>query len=192
MKAVILNGARPVDRDMDQIQEALTAEFKSGGWEVDPILLHTVIIAPCMGCFGCWTKTPGLCVIKDSGNDIAGKIINSDLVVILTPVTFGGYSSELKKILDRISCPIASPFFTKVHGEVHHQRRYDRYPHLLALGTLPEADPESEGIFTTLVERNSISMNSASHGAHVLVTGRSEELIKADVAEAVAGLEVVQ
>ena len=45
-----------------------------------------------------------------------------DLVIYLTPVTFGGYSSELKRMVDHQIQNI-SPFFTSVQGEIHHQRR---------------------------------------------------------------------
>jgi len=50
-----------------------------------------------MGCFGCWNKTPGTCVMKDDSAKIAKAVVNSDLLIFLTPITFGGYSSELKK-----------------------------------------------------------------------------------------------
>ena len=154
-------------------------------------LLHSLEIAPCMGCFGCWTKTPGVCVIKDAGNGLAEAILNSDLVVFLTPVTFGSYSSELKKVLDRIIC-LVSPFFKKIDGEVHHQARYDRYPHLLVLGTLPKPDRESERIFSTLVERNAISLHFQSHTARVFVSSREEDFIEAGIAQVLTELEVSQ
>jgi multimeric flavodoxin WrbA len=45
--------------------------------------------------------TPGECVIKDAGCDVARDVSHSDLVILLTPMSFGGYSSELKKAVDR-------------------------------------------------------------------------------------------
>ena len=35
---------------------------KYKGWE---IISDNGTIKPCIGCFGCWLKTPGRCVIKD-------------------------------------------------------------------------------------------------------------------------------
>jgi len=46
-------------------------------------------IAACVGCFGCWVKTPGNCVIDDYGRETTRKAIQSDLMVGLIPVTFG-------------------------------------------------------------------------------------------------------
>lgn len=31
--------------------------------------LSALRIANCVGCFGCWTKTPGRCVIRDDAAD---------------------------------------------------------------------------------------------------------------------------
>jgi len=52
-------------------------------------VLSNRTLGSCTGCFQCWLKTPGLCVIDDDGRLLAGKFIQSDLVVLLTPVTFG-------------------------------------------------------------------------------------------------------
>jgi hypothetical protein len=105
-----------------------------------------------------------LCRIDDTGRSVAASLINSDLVVYLTPVTFGGYSSELKKALDRSICLIL-PFFTRIDGEVHHQPRYECYPSLLGLGVLPAPDLEQERIFARLVERNAINLHAPSSAA---------------------------
>ena len=38
-------------------------------------------IANCMGCFGCWVKSPGKCVIRDDAVKIYPRIAESDHVL---------------------------------------------------------------------------------------------------------------
>ena len=111
MKATILNGALPGDTFVDAAGIALQDALQAEGWTVTPWTLRDEKSAYCLGCFECWTKTPGLCRIDDAGRDVAASVIGSDLAIYLTPITFGGYSSELKKAVDRIICLI-SPFFS--------------------------------------------------------------------------------
>ena len=110
MKAVIFNGAKEGDLTIKAIEKNIADQLTKERWEVEPIELRNMQIANCIGCFGCWVKTPGTCVINDDGRETTRKAIQSDLMVWLTPVTFGGYSSELKKALDRI-IPILLPYF---------------------------------------------------------------------------------
>ena len=81
----------------------------------------------------------------------------ADLIAFLTPVTFGGYSPELKKALDRIM-PVLLPFFMKIRGETHHPQRYPRRRRLLAVGTQKQEDAASESVFRELVRRNALNM----------------------------------
>ena len=99
--------------------------------------------------------------------DILRAYLGADIVVYATPVTFGGYSSHLKAILDRL-IPVLDPRFKVVGGEVHHRLRYGRYPRTIAVGTLPSPDPEAERLFTGLVARNGLNIHQAP-GAAVLV-----------------------
>jgi len=171
MKALILNGSLRDASVLDTIEEILFENLKGMGWSSDTFTLRKTAVARCLGCFGCWVKTPGICVINDAGREITRKMIQSDLLVLLTPVTFGGYSSELKKAMDRF-IPIVSPFFTRVHGEVHHRRRYGKYPRVLGIGEVPCDDPESEKIFRTLVRRNGINFYSPACEAAVVQSGQ--------------------
>jgi hypothetical protein len=172
MQATILNGALPGDRFVDAASAVLRDALQAEGWSVTSWTLRETRIAYCLGCFECWTKTPGLCRIDDTGCEVAASIIAGDLTIYLTPITFGGYSSELKKAVDRSICLI-SPFFTRIDGEVHHQARYDRYPSLLGVGVLPAPHPAQEQIFDTLVGRNAINLHAPRHSSAVLY--RSQE-----------------
>ena len=99
MKATILNGSLTDNGSVENIHKIVKDELHSKNWETESFILHRMKIAHCLGCFGCWDDTPGTCVIRDDGIDVASKVINSDLTIFLTPITFGGYSSELKKAL---------------------------------------------------------------------------------------------
>ena len=181
MHATILNGALDGDRFVDAVRDVLFADLSEHGWQVTCWQLRDCQIACCLGCFQCWTKTPGLCRIADDGHAVTASIIRSDLTVYLTPITFGGYSSELKKALDRSIC-LVSPFFLRVQGEVHHHPRYDRFPNLVAVGVLPAPDYEEETVFRRLVERNAINMHARAE-THVVYRSQSAEDLRLALAK---------
>ena len=173
MKVLILNGERMGESVTGLVHETVVHSLSLDGWPVETILLREKKIFRCTGCFGCWTKTPGVCVIDDFGRELARKVIQCDLMIYLTPITFGGYSSELKKAVDRFACPMLLPFFSKIDGEVHHKARYKPLPRLIGIGVLPRPEEESERIFAKLVERNAINLHSPA--AHSVVYYHSQD-----------------
>jgi multimeric flavodoxin WrbA len=180
MKAVILNGSRTGENGLKIISKVVSAELDTRGWTVEEIELQKLNITPCTGCFNCWIKTPGVCIYKDDALEVTKKIIQSDLVVLLTPVTFGGYSSELKKALDR-SLGIMLPYFTKIQGKTHHKKRYKTYPRMVAIGTLPKSDAGTERIFKELVSRNSINAHAPAFSAAVISAETNEKDIRREL-----------
>jgi multimeric flavodoxin WrbA len=159
MKAVFFKGSPPGGKDplSNRAAAAVMAKTKVLGWDMKAFALAAMDIRPCRGCFSCWVKTPGRCVIQDDEEQVLDAIAASDRVIWLTPVIFGGYAPELKKALDRI-IPILLPFFTRVRGETHHPLRYPRQRRLLVIGTQKQEDTESEGIFRRLVGRNALNI----------------------------------
>jgi multimeric flavodoxin WrbA len=90
------------------------------GWEV---ISDNGSIRPCAGCFGCWLKTPGRCVIKDGYERMGELLHKADELVVMTRYTYGGFSSFVKNVFDR-SIGYILPFFRIYKGEMHHQLRY--------------------------------------------------------------------
>jgi multimeric flavodoxin WrbA len=58
-------------------------------------------IAPCRGCFGCWQKGDGHCVIDDDQNAILDLYRISDVIIWSFPLYCYGMPSALKAVLDR-------------------------------------------------------------------------------------------
>jgi multimeric flavodoxin WrbA len=126
----------------------------------------------------------------DDTDDVAAAVVQSDLMIWLTPVTFGGYGSQLKKVLDHLICLIL-PFFKTVEGETHHVPRYEEHPDLLVIGTLPQGDAESEAIFTDLAERNAINMSAPRRAAGVVVEQLGLDVARDRVRALLADVEVM-
>jgi multimeric flavodoxin WrbA len=169
-KALILDGSRSGEEDLQPLRGVLCDALRKVGWEVEVIEARSLKIARCTGCFGCWVKTPGLCVIPDDAQDIARRVIQCDLLIDLTPVRFGGYSAELKRVLDR-GIGLVLPYFTTIGGETHHPKRYPRYPKQLTIGLMAQPDKESERLFRALCQRNAINLYSPAHMEAVLASG---------------------
>jgi hypothetical protein len=185
MKAIILNGALKDREDLGLINRVLEQNLSENGYGVESLQLRDIDIQSCIGCFGCWKKTPGICVIDDPAREINEKIIQCDLVVYLAPVTFGGWSSELKKMYDR-QLPLLPPAIVLIDGECHHGKRYDRYPSILGIGVAP--DRSSEEVFGELVSRNSINFYAPKTNSGIILSNSDEAAISREI---VALLEAV-
>jgi hypothetical protein len=172
MKALILDAAHADDASTTAAADALEARLAMIGYDIERVLVRDLDVRACTGCFDCWTRTPGECVIDDDARRISRGIVAADVCAVVTPVSYGCYGSLAKGLLDRQICMVL-PHFTMVDGEVHHQPRYDHYPAWLALGTLPAPDAEQAALFSRLVERNSVNMHNPAHGAQVVVGDES-------------------
>ncbi len=157
MRALLLNGTIDTNPEIEKIHNIVINLLRQAQFHVNDILLKERNIAPCQGCFDCWVKTPGQCIIDDYGRKITEQLIRNELVVHLSPITFGGYSSELKKVIDR-SIPIVLPFFRKFEGEIHHEQRYKERPSLIVIGYQDSQNSKQEETFRELVYRNSLNM----------------------------------
>jgi multimeric flavodoxin WrbA len=189
MDVLILNGSLKHQTHLMPIQKLLVDEFEGKGWNTEPVLLHEIDVWGCLGCFKCWDTTPGLCIQqKDKARGIVEKMIQCDLLVFLTPLTFGGYSSELKKIIER-SLGLLQPGMKMVHGESHHLKRYDRYPSLLAFGVAEKRDAEEEKIFKTLIDRHSLNFYPPRHRAEVFLAAEEEGKIREKIKSFVSEME---
>ena len=171
MKALILIGSKTDDSESAKIHEIILEELKKLNWDATSIILEDKDIAYCLGCFGCWVQTPGECVIKDYEETIVRKMVHTDLIIYITPIVFGGYSSILKKALDRQISRVL-PYFTKIDGEVHHKKRYEKEQSLLGIGILDKPDVEKEEVFKTLIVRNFINMWSPYQQAMIYTRGQ--------------------
>lgn len=83
--------------------------------------------ARCKGCFGCWLKTPGECVMHDGLEQIGKEIVTSQTVIFVSRNVYGGFSPEVKRIFDR-AIPGVLPFFSRRSGKMHHATRYENRP----------------------------------------------------------------
>ncbi len=113
-------------------------------------------INSCVGCFGCWLRTPGVCTLKDKYNHMGGLIHKADEVVIISRFTYGGFSGFVKNVMDR-SIGYILPFFRIYKGEMHHKPRYNESKTLRVIfrgDNLSENDKEKARKYVEAVSTN--------------------------------------
>jgi len=89
MKVLALNSSPRTGRDSktELMLNALVEGMREAGAEVEVVNLREKTIKNCIGCFTCWTKTPGICVHKDDmTKELFTKWLESDLAVYATPL----------------------------------------------------------------------------------------------------------
>ena len=111
--------------------------------------------APCQGCFGCWTKHPAECFMKDTLQQVCRLIGQADEMVVVTQNLYGGYSANIKNVLDR-SIATSTPFSTYRGRQMHHTLRYGRHGlwKVIVYGEATEAEKET---FRYVAQRNIIN-----------------------------------
>lgn len=187
MKTVILDGSALHDAPGQRIRTALIDWLTARNHDVQTFTLRDNKIGNCAGDFFCWVRTPGVCMIADDNRDIAAAIAAADLLIYLTPVTFGGYSATLKKAVDHQIQNIL-PFFTTLKGETHHARRYARYADFLAIGWQPQPNPVAESIFRHLVWRNSLNFYAPAWHCEIVTGNPGDDALASHIDLALAAI----
>ncbi len=167
MRAVICDAADAHDALADALRASLDAALRARGGSVERVDLSTLEVPPCRGDFGCWTVTPGRCVQPGPHRAFPGLIARTELLVYLTRVTFGGFSSRLKAIVDHC-IPVALPLMIPVHGETHHPLRSPHRTELLVIGLAACADDDAARAFERLAERNALNLSSPRYAVGVV------------------------
>ena len=72
---------------------------KDAGAEVTEIVLRDKKLSPCLEIYGC--KNEGKCVIKDDYREIVEKMLESDGLMLASPIFFYSVSAHTKMLIDR-------------------------------------------------------------------------------------------
>ncbi len=102
-----------------EVRDRIEAEYD--GWTV---ISDNGTILPCTGCFCCWHKTPGQCILRDGYEHMGALIHQAEEVTVISRYTHGGFSAFVKNVFDR-SLGYVLPQFEIVKGETHHKKRYE-------------------------------------------------------------------
>ena len=109
-----------VIHDLDPAEwEKISGDY--AGWNV---ITDNGSIHPCIGCFSCWNRTPGICAIHDGYENMGRLIHQAGEVVVISRYTYGGFSGSVKGIFDRCLGYVL-PQFEITKGETHHKKRFD-------------------------------------------------------------------
>lgn len=115
-------------------------------------------IKKCVGCFGCWVKTPGQCIIKDDYQKMGELLAQTEELILISKCSFGGFSSFVKNVMDR-SISYILPFFEMRNGEMHHKSRYSNKLKIKAVFYGEDITEDEKETARELVKANAINLN---------------------------------
>lgn len=102
----------------------LVEGMQDAGAEVEVVNLHEKKINYCIGCYTCWTKTPGKCLHKDDmTEELFPKWLNSDVAVYATPLYNSTLNAEMKAFMER-TIPFMEPLFERRDNRSAHPLRH--------------------------------------------------------------------
>ncbi|MDQ7822716.1 MAG: flavodoxin family protein [Candidatus Eremiobacteraeota bacterium] len=165
MKLLVVNGSpRGAHGNTELLVQRFIEGAKAAGAELmAPIYLKDKNIRHCIGCFTCWTRTPGVCVHKDDMQELLLKLREAEGVVLATPLYYFNITGLMKDFMDR-TLPLCQPFF-EVHGDrcMHPLRYSNGLERLVVISNcgFPEQAHFSglKEVFRTLVRSDQIQLN---------------------------------
>ena len=107
--------------------QGITAQEESARGQapvVETLNVCALDIKPCLGCFSCWSKTPGTCCLHDDMQGVIEKILWADVIIWSFPLYYFGLPGPLKNLIDR-QLPMSLPFMSAETESGGHPSRYD-------------------------------------------------------------------
>lgn len=99
MKIVVLEGSPNKHGSSNMLADEFIRGAEKSGHKIEVIDVAHANIHPCTGCIHCGYEGP--CVQKDDVENIRKIILDSDMIVFVTPLYYYGMSAQLKTMIDR-------------------------------------------------------------------------------------------
>lgn len=143
MKVLALNSGPRSEKESytSLMLNSLSEGMRQAGADVEVVKLNKKKIKHCLGCFSCWTKTPGQCVHQDDmTGELFPKWLACDMVIYATPLYYHTINAAMSAFMER-TLPAILPFFERdADGKTYHPLRHKIPPSvLLAVCGFPDA-----------------------------------------------------
>lgn len=137
-----------------ELKELIKGYYTARGFFIIEKTLQRDDLAFCRGCFDCWVKTPGECIMRDGIVEINRTCMTSDVVVYLCLVVFGQFSANMKYAIDRWLPNMLPYFITRDDGSTMHSPRYEDYPAQIFLGYGENLSQTAMHLFTDINKKH--------------------------------------
>jgi multimeric flavodoxin WrbA len=134
-------------------------------------------IRNCIGCFGCWVKTPGQCVIKDGYETMGAMLGKTKELIVISRMNYGGFSPFVKNVFDR-SISYLHSYFQIRNKEMHHMHRYDNVIRMRVFFYGDDITQEEKDTANGYVEAVSINLKARFVESRFIT---SKELMEGDL-----------
>ncbi|GEM_PF-5717158 len=132
--------------------------------------LREMNVGYCRCCSGC-SKT-GRCIKNDDGIEAVERYKESDVLILLTDIRYGGYSKNIKKVIDRL-LPIGCDELQVKEGYMIHKIVYNNKK-VIVIGVLNEQSENQEMAFNLLIKANYINIDWKSYSSTILYKNQNE------------------
>jgi putative NADPH-quinone reductase len=146
--------------------------MRKAGTETETIQLYDKKINHCLGCFKCWTATPGVCIQKDDQAELLAKIEKAELIIYAMPLYFHSLPGLVKTHFDR-QLPLYQPYLEKAGGLTRHPRRVAMKKSMALFSICGFPEMEQFGALVKTFEAFT-QEGSASLAAKILIPGAME------------------
>jgi len=144
MKVLAINSSPRSGKESYTIMmlNQLVEGMREAGADVEIVNLREKKIKYCLGCFSCWTKTPGQCIQKDDmTTELFPKLLVCDLAIYATPLYFHTINAMMSTFMER-TLPAVFPFMVQGDdGRTFHPMR-NKMPASILLTVCGFAEPE--------------------------------------------------
>jgi len=124
MKISILMGSPRLKGNTAEILKPFIEESQNMGAEIEYITTEDKKVQSCKACYHCQNELNSFgCVQQDDMDDISAKIIESDILVLATPIYAWYCTASMKAVIDRLTYGMNKFYGKKGTGSLWHGKK---------------------------------------------------------------------